>query len=114
MCGEREDILSKFCNSQEFLLFVDQYDCQFVHEAELSPSSKQDAVAACQDTTLQIVRMDQTNWIGEDVTEDVANAWLDYYAPKPTQERTLPAFVLESHAWLQYLKDFRLIDRQIK
>jgi hypothetical protein len=95
-----------FCGSQEFLLFVDQYDCQIVHEAELRPTNLPDAVRACQDTTLQIIRMDQVTWVGEDVSEDLANAWLDVHNPIPSLECTLPKFVLESDAWLHYLGDF--------
>jgi hypothetical protein len=96
-----------FCHSQEFLLFVDRYDCLFVHEAELRPIRLNDAVRDCQDTTAQIIRMDQENWCGEDVTEDIAHAWLDTYEPEPTHEDTLPAFVLESEAWQLYSEDFK-------
>lgn len=96
-----------FCHSQEFLLFVDRYDCLFVHEAELRPIKLNDAVKNCQDTTAQIIRMDQENWCGEDVTEDIAHAWLDMYEPEPTHEDTLPAFVLESEAWQLYSEDFK-------
>ncbi|MEP2978964.1 MAG: hypothetical protein ABJO86_05735 [Lentilitoribacter sp.] len=89
------------------MLFVDQYDCQFVHEAELRPVELNDAVKDCQDTTIQIIRMDQGNWCGEDVTEDIANAWLDTHEPEPTHEDTLPTFVLESEAWQLYREDFK-------
>lgn len=95
-----------FCGSEEFLLFVDQYDCQFVHEADLHPMSLLEAVNSCQDTTLQIIRMDQSIWVGEDVSEDIAHAWLDMYTPEPFKAHTLPYFVSESEAWQQYLSDF--------
>lgn len=98
-----------FCNSMEFLLFVDQADCQYVHEADLLPTSLCDAINACEDTTIQIIRMDHSNWCGEDVTEDIASAWLDVHAPEITTEHTLPEFVADSDAWQQYRENFELI-----
>ena len=98
-----------FCNSTEFLLFVDQADCQYVHEADLLPTSLCDAINACEDTTIQIIRMDHSNWCGEDVTEDIASAWLDVHAPELTTEHTLPEFVADSDAWQQYRENFELI-----
>ena len=95
-----------FCHSQEFLLFIDQHDCLFIHEAELRPIKLNDAVKDCHDTTVQIIRMDQENWRGDDITEDIAHAWLDAYEPEPTREDTLPTFVLESEAWQLYSEDF--------
>lgn len=80
-----------------------------MHEAELRPTDLSDAVKACQDTTLQIIRMDQVTWEGEDVSEDLAHAWLNFYNPIPSLEYTLPKFVLESDAWQQYLGDFHAV-----
>lgn len=95
-----------FCGADEFLLFVDQYDCQFTHEAELRPMSLDDAVSECEDTTLQIIRMDQSNWRGEDVTEEVADEWLTIHEPEPDAESTLPDFIADSDAWQDYLDDY--------
>ena len=37
----------------------------------------EEAAAECEDTTLRVIRMDHSNWRGEDVTEDEAGEWLD-------------------------------------
>lgn len=97
----------KFCQRQEFLLFVDQYDCQYVHEADLRPCGLSDAVQDCEDSTIQIIRMDQSNWCGVDVTEDVAAAWLNFHKPGLEIECSLPEFVADSEAWRQYCDDFQ-------
>lgn len=94
-----------FCGVDEFLLFIDQFDCQFAHEAELRPISLDEAVSECEDTTIRIIRMDQSNWRGEDVTEEVAVEWLNVHEPDENGESTLPDFARNSEAWLDYLDD---------
>lgn len=94
-----------FCGGDEFLLFVDQFDCQFTHEAELRPISLDQAVSECEDTTIRIIRMDQSNWRGEDVTDEVAAEWLNVHEPDTEAETTLPDFVRDSEAWLDYLDE---------
>lgn len=94
-----------FCGRDEFLLFVDQFDCQFTHEAELRPMSLDEAVSECEDTTIRIIRMDQSNWRGENVTDEVAAEWLNTHEPKVEAESTLPDFVRDSEAWLDYLDE---------
>ena len=88
-------------------MYVDQANCLFVQEAELLPTQLDDAVKNCEDTTTQIIRMDYKTWRGEDVTEDIANAWLNTYEPLLHDENTLPAFVAESDAWQLYCDDFK-------
>lgn len=95
-----------FCGGDEFLLFVDQFDCQFTHEAELRPLSLEGAVSECQDTTVRVIRMDQSNWHGEDVTDDVATEWLTTHAPDVEAQSYLPDFVRDSEAWLDYLDQY--------
>jgi hypothetical protein len=108
-----------FCGADEFLLFVDQFDCQFTHEAELRPMSLDEAVCECEDTTISIIRMDQSNWRGEDVSDDVATEWLNIHEPDAEAESTLPDFVRNSEAWLDYLDDYdaqngvKAIDEQL-
>lgn len=92
--------------SDEFLMYVDLADCHFLQEAELLPTQLDDAVKNCEDTTTQIIRMDHKTWCGEDVTEDIANAWLNTHEPLPNAENILPAFVAESGAWQLYCDDF--------
>lgn len=95
-------------------MYVDQANCLFVQEAELLPTQLDDAVKNCEDTTTQIIRMDYKTWCGEDVTEDIANAWLNTYEPLLHDENTLPAFVAESDAWQLYCVDFKArFDSQI-
>lgn len=103
----------KFCGRDEFLLFIDQFDCQFVHEAELRASSLDEAVSECEDTTIGIIRMDLSNWRGEDVSEDVAARWLSLYEPDITAQSTLPDFVRHSEAWHEYLEDHTDIKPQV-
>lgn len=87
-------------------MYVDEADCHFVQEAELLPTQFDAAVTNCEDTTTQIIRMDHKTWRGEDVTEDIANAWLNTHEPLASDEATLPAFVAESDAWQLYCDDF--------
>ena len=98
------------CGGDEFLLFVDQFDYRFTHEAELRPMDMDEAVAECEDTTLQIIRMDHSNWRGEDITEEVAVKWLDIHEPEPEAESALPDFVRTSEAWLDYLDEYDEFD----
>tara|TARA_R110002126_G_scaffold59569_3_gene156011 strand:+ start:374 stop:865 length:492 start_codon:yes stop_codon:yes gene_type:complete len=94
----------RFCNTDEFVLFIDQYDCQFIQEADLKPMSLAQAVAQCQDTTVKIIRMDQSNWRGEDVSEEIAQQWLHIHEPEPDTTDKLPDFVQSTDAWQAYVE----------
>lgn len=69
-----------------------------------------EAVNECEDTTLRIIRMDHSNWRGEDITEEIADEWLNIHEPEPDSESTLPDFVRNSEAWLDYLDEYDDID----
>lgn len=43
---------------------------------------------------------------GEDVTETVADAWLEGYDQSPQEEHKLPALVRTSDAWERWCADF--------
>ena len=94
----RSAMTARFCTSDEFILFVDQYDCKFTQEAELRPMSLEDVVSQVEDTTLLIIRMDHQNWKGEDVTEEIADKWLSIHEPDPDDEDALPDFVISSES----------------
>ena len=54
----------------------------------------------------RLVRFDLDALHGEDVTETVADAWLDGYDQTPEEEHKLPAFVRTSDAWDRWCADF--------
>ena len=54
----------------------------------------------------RLIRFDLDALHGEDVTETVADAWLDGYDLTPEEEHRLPAFVRTSDAWDRWCADF--------
>ncbi|MCK3779702.1 hypothetical protein MZK49_23685 [Ensifer sesbaniae] len=54
----------------------------------------------------RLIRFDLDALHGEDVTETVADAWLDGYDQTPEEEHKLPAFVRTSDAWDRWCADF--------
>lgn len=54
----------------------------------------------------RLIRFDLDALHGEDVTEAVANAWLDSFNQDPADEHKLPAFVRSSDAWDRWCADF--------
>ncbi|MGO4659285.1 hypothetical protein AB4Z34_31560 [Ensifer sp. 2YAB10] len=54
----------------------------------------------------KLIRFDLDALHGEDVTETVADAWLDGYDQSPEEEHKLPAFVRTSDAWERWCADF--------
>lgn len=94
-----------FCNQSEFIFFVDHLDNDYVQEADVLPMSLELTLTQIEPTTLKIIRMDKETWKGEDVTEEVANAWLDQNQPTPEDE-LLPDFVADSDAWETYKASF--------
>ncbi|HEV7317697.1 MAG TPA: hypothetical protein VGO04_03690 [Ensifer sp.] len=54
----------------------------------------------------RLIRFDLDALHGEDVTETVADAWLDGYGESPEREHKLPAFVRSSSAWERWCADF--------
>ncbi|WP_429807177.1 hypothetical protein [Ensifer sp. B1-9] len=55
---------------------------------------------------VRLIRFDLDALHGEDVTETVADAWLDGYDLTPEEEHKLPAFVRTSDAWDRWCADF--------
>ncbi len=53
-----------------------------------------------------LIRFDLDVLHGEDVTETVADAWLEGYDQSPQEEHKLPAFVRTSDAWERWCADF--------
>ncbi|QRY68623.1 hypothetical protein JVX98_10230 [Ensifer sp. PDNC004] len=54
----------------------------------------------------RLIRFDLDALHGEDVTESVADAWLNGFDQSPEQEHRLPAFVRTSQAWERWCADF--------
>lgn len=54
----------------------------------------------------RLIRFDLDALHGEDVTETVADAWLNGFDQSPEQEHRLPAFVRTSQAWERWCADF--------
>lgn len=54
----------------------------------------------------RLIRFDLDALHGEDITETVANAWLDRFDQTPEAADTLPAFVRTSDAWDRWCADF--------
>lgn len=55
---------------------------------------------------VRLIRFDLDALHGEDVTETVADAWLEGYDLTPEEEHKLPAFVRTSDAWERWCADF--------
>ena len=58
-----------------------------------------DVLNRCDEDTTRIVRYDLDTLTGEDVTEEIAAAYIDLHQPCSWEEDTLPIFVKESGAW---------------
>ncbi|WP_077960791.1 hypothetical protein [Ensifer adhaerens] len=54
----------------------------------------------------RLIRFDLDALHGEDVTETVADAWLDGFDQSPEEEHKVPAFVRTSQAWERWCADF--------
>ncbi|MEI2296722.1 hypothetical protein [Ensifer sp. MJa1] len=55
---------------------------------------------------VRLIRFDLDALHGEDITETVADAWLDRFDQTPQQAHALPAFVRTSDAWDRWCADF--------
>lgn len=54
----------------------------------------------------RLIRFDLDVLSGEDISETVADAWLDDFDRTPDDEHLLPAFVRTSQAWQRWCTDF--------
>ncbi len=54
----------------------------------------------------KLIRFDLEALSGEDISETVADAWLDDFDRTPDDEHLLPAFVRTSEAWERWCADF--------
>lgn len=54
----------------------------------------------------KLIRFDLDALHGEDISETVADAWLDDFDRTPDDEHLLPAFVRTSQAWERWCADF--------
>lgn len=98
-----------FINSRETLLVIDVHNGrQYASETKLfgdemaKPSDAYQGVDA-----IRFIRFDLEELTGEDVTEDVANAWIQERSPDlddPTDK--VPDFVRFSEAWASYKADW--------
>lgn len=59
----------------------------------------------------RLIRFDLDTLHGEDVTETVADAWLDRFDQSPEEAHNLPAFVRTSAAWERWCADFEAAPR---
>ncbi|RDL51207.1 hypothetical protein BLJAPNOD_02339 [Ensifer sp. M14] len=55
----------------------------------------------------RLIRFDLDALHGEDISEAIADAWLDDFDRTPDDEHLLPAFVRTSHAWERWCADFK-------
>lgn len=100
---------TQFLNSCEVLLVIDRFNGrEYASETKLFGDTMAKASEAYQgvDAT-RFIRMDMETLIGEDVTEDVANAWISEYSPDPDDCAILPDFVRFSEAWATYKDDWQ-------
>lgn len=97
----------KFCNNDEFILTVAKFGNETrLLETVMQPVTIDEILEDCEDHYQGFMRMDRTTFKGEDVTEDVAKAWL---AANPTDIddiRRTPDFVVDSSAWDDYCEDW--------
>lgn len=97
-----------FINSREALLVIDTHKGrEYAAETKLFGDTMAKPSEAYQgvDAT-RFIRFDLDTLTGEDVTEEVANAWIEVNAPDPDDCGTLPDFVRFSPAWESYVEDW--------
>lgn len=97
-----------FINSTETLLVIDIHNGrQYASETKLFGDTMAKASEAYQGVdAVRFLRFDLETLTGEDVTEDVAEAWVSTNDPDPDDCGTLPDFVRFSAAWERYVKDW--------
>lgn len=99
----------QFINSREVLIPVDAHFLGF-YLADTLPVGKTfdtaaDAMAAHQhDATTRFIRFDMDTLTGEDVTEEMATAYLEDSNLTPHDEDRLSTFVRTSEAWETFCK----------
>lgn len=97
----------QFCNYGEFLMFVNSDQGRYIHETDMSQMSAKEAALEADDTIDAIIRMDRCTWKGEDVTEEVAMAWLTSDMVDPADPSKFPLYVRNSEALETYSHAYR-------
>lgn len=97
----------QFINSRELLLTVDTFKGgSYLGESALLGTVYETAKEALDkhndDGITRFIRFDLDALHGEDVTEQMAEAWLDDFEHSPDDEHLLPEYVRNSEAWEQW------------
>lgn len=100
---------TQFLNSCEVLLVINiSNGREYASETAMFGDTMAKASEAYQGVdAIRFIRMDMETLKGEDVTEDVANAWISENEPDPDDCGTLPDFVRFSPAWERYAEDWQ-------
>ena len=96
----------QFCNHGEFLLFINASHGGYVHESDMQQMTEKEAAHEAGDHIKQIIRTDKCNWTCEDVTEEVAMAWLTSDMVDPADPRKFPLYVRQSAALDIYTAEY--------
>lgn len=110
----------QFCNHGEFLLFINASHGGYVHESDMQQThTAREAAREADENVKQIIRFDRFNMDAEDVTEEVAMAWLKAEIMDPSESHKFPLYVRNSEAldtyteeWTQDRKDFLQMQAQ--
>lgn len=62
----------------------------------------------------RLIRFDLDVLSGEDISETIADAWLDDFDRTPDDEHLLPAFVRTSRAWQHWCIDFEAPESDLR
>ena len=97
----------QFCNHGEFLLFINASHGGYVHESDMQQThTAREAACEADENVKQIIRFDRFNLNTEDVTEEVAKAWLDAEQMNPSESHKFPLYVRNSEALDTYTKEW--------
>lgn len=99
-------MLPPICQSTECLLFIDQYDGFYIRETALRALTLEDAARSVDDNTAQIMRLDFETWQAEDVSEQIAAAWLEMHRTDIKQKARLPQLIVKSYALAALSKNY--------
>lgn len=104
--------MRRFLNREEFLLvctYHEGHGFQWLGDPERRYLTAWDVLADWnEDGIVEFRRVDIETWVGEDVTEDIAAAWIAARRSDITPEdaEECPAYVASSQAWTDFVDGY--------
>lgn len=92
----------KLCQTYETIIFIDQCDGLFPRETILKSYDTSEALALVETMTVKALRLNIIDFSSEDISEDLAQMWLDTHSIAPLHGTDIPLLVRQSIAWQDF------------